>query len=190
MKQKSSALQARRDFLGVLFSIAGATIPGMSCKGRGKASNAMTFRMGERASAGKLVYLFTEASWKTTLGQGASARIPQHRFLLVNFSVTNNGGDQVAIPLLSLHDEKGNSYRELDSGEEVPNWMGLLRIVGPSETKTGAILFDAPLASYKLEITDGADIENELIAYVDIPLQMESDPVLAEPPALPVKPNQ
>lgn len=68
--------------------------------------------------------------------------------------------------------------------------MGLLRIVGPSETKTGAILFDAPLASYKLEITDGADIENELIAYVDIPLQMESDPVLAEPPALPVKPNQ
>ncbi|MCZ2151494.1 MAG: DUF4352 domain-containing protein [Bryobacterales bacterium] len=190
MKQKSSAVQARRHFLQASFSIAGAAILGVSCKSRSKAGNAITYRMGERASVGKLVYLLTEASWKPVLGQGASARVPHNRFLLLNFSVTNSGGDQVAIPLLSLYDEKGNSHRELDSGEDVPGWMGLLRMVSPSETKTGAILFDVPLTSYKLQITDGADLENELIAYIDIPLQMESDPVLSEPPALPVKPNQ
>jgi hypothetical protein len=155
-----------------------------SCSGRSKAKNAMSYPMGERASVGKLVYNVTEATWKPVLGEGATPRVPEHRFLLIRLNVTNSGPEPVGIPLLHVFDATGKQHRELDNGEHVEGWMGLLRMIGSTETKQGAILFDVPPASYKLQITDGADAENEIIAYVDVPFQMDADPVLAQPPAI------
>ena len=125
-----------------------------------------------------------ETQWKTTLGEGPAARIPEHRFLLVRITVANSGPVPVNVPLLSLYDANGKQYREIDNGENVDSWLGLLRTVNTAASFSGNMVFDLPPASYKLQITDGGDIENEQIAYVDIPLQLEADPVLSEPPAL------
>jgi hypothetical protein len=144
----------------------------------------MTYRMGERASAGKLIYNVLEAEWKRSLGEVGSGRIPEHRFLVLRITVANSGPETVTVPLLSIFDANGRQYREIDSGENVDNWLGLLRPLGTAASLAGNIVFDAPPASYKLQITDGADIENEIIAYVDVPLNMESDPILSEPPAV------
>ncbi len=180
MNQKSPVIQPRRHFL----ALAGASFLGIACSGRKAGAGGMTFRMGERATVGKLIYNVTEAQWKTNLGDGASARVPEHRFLVVRVTVTNSGTDQVAMPLLKIFDANGNSYLEQDNGEGVEGWMGFLRMMSGVETREGALLFDVVPASYKLQITDGGDAENEIVGYVDIPLQLESDPVLSEPPAI------
>lgn len=144
----------------------------------------MTYRMGDRASAGKLIYNVTEAEWKAALGEGAAARAPEHRFLIVRATITNSGPETAHMPLLSLYNAEGTQFRELDSGDQVSGWLGLLREVKPTQTLQGAMVFDVTPASYKLQITDGGDPEQEVIAYVDIPLQLEPDPVLSEPPAI------
>ncbi|MBL8176963.1 MAG: DUF4352 domain-containing protein [Bryobacterales bacterium] len=185
MKQKSTVIQPRRQFL----ALAGATLLGMSCKGRKGGLGGMTFRMGERATVGKLIYNVTEAQWKTNLGDGPSARVPEHRFLVVRVTITNSSTEQAGVPLLTVFDGTGKEHRELDNGEGVEGWMGFLRLLNGVETREGALLFDVPPASYKLQITDGGDAENEQVAYIDIPLQLESDPVLSEPPALPTAPG-
>lgn len=143
--------------------------------------------MGERSTVGKLIYNVTEASWKTDLGTSQGGRVAEHRFLVLRMAITNSGGDQVAVPLLSVFDTNGKSYRELDNGEGVEGWFGLVRLLKPVETQQGAIVFDVPRTTYRLQITDGGDPENENIAYVEIPLEMESDPVLSEPPAIPLQ---
>ena len=180
MKQKSPGIQPRRSFL----ALTGATFLSLACSGRKAGAGGMTFRMGERATVGKLIYNVTQAEWKTNLGEGASARVPDHRFLVVRVSVTNSGTDQASMPLLKLFDANGNEHRELDNGEGVEGWMGFLRMLNGVETREGALLFDVQPASYKLQVTDGGDTENEIVAYVDIPLRMDSDPVLSEPPAI------
>ncbi|MBL8217757.1 MAG: DUF4352 domain-containing protein [Bryobacterales bacterium] len=184
MKQKSPVIQPRRRFL----ALAGATFLGVSCSGRKAGAGGMTFRMGERATVGKLIYNVTEAQWKTNLGDGPSARVPEHRFLIVRITVTNSGTDQVGMPLLKVFDANGKEHLELDNGEGVEGWMGFLRMLNGVETREGALLFDVVPASYKLQVTDGGDAENEQVAYVDIPLQLDADPVLAEPPAIPSGP--
>lgn len=186
MKQNSPVIQPRRYFI----ALTAAVLAGASCSGRKSASGGLTFRMGERASVGKLIYNVTEAQWKTSLGEGSSTRVPQRRFLLVKMIVTNSGSDQVGLPLLSLYDASGESHRELDNGEGVEGWMGFLRVLGSVETREGTLLFDVPPASYKLQITDGADPENEQVAYIDIPLRLDADPVLSEPPAIGPPPKQ
>jgi len=145
----------------------------------------MTYRMGERASVGKLVYIVTEAEWQPALGDPASGgRIPENRFLQLRLTITNGGGETLHIPLLALYDADGKSTRESDNGEQVSGWLGLLRQIKPAETLQGAILFDVKPAAHKLQITDSGDPENELVAYVEIPLDLQPDPVLSEPPAI------
>lgn len=183
MEQKPVSIQARRAFLSAMIPAAAFAVSSCS-QLRSKTAGAMTFRMGERASVGKLIYNVLETQWKTTLGDGPSARIPENRFLLLRITVANSGQAAVNIPLLSVFDANGKQYREIDNGENVDSWLGLLRSVGTAASLSGSILFDLPPASYKLQITDGGDIENEMIAFVDIPLQLEADPVLSEPPAL------
>ena len=185
MKQKPPVIQPRRHFL----ALAGATLLGISCSGRKPGSGGMTFRMGERATVGKLIYNVTEAQWKTNLGEGSTARVPDHRFLIVRLTVTNSGTEQIGMPLLKLYDATGTEYIERDNGDGVEGWMGFLRTLNGVETREGALLFDVAPASYKLQVTDGGDTENEVVAYVDIPLQLESDPVLSEPPAIPSAPG-
>ncbi len=152
-----------------------------------KGNKAQSLPMGERASVGKLIYTANETEWKTSLGEGATAKVPQHRFLLIKISVTNGAPSPVAVPLLSLYDANGKQFRELDEVEGVPQWLGALRMLGPVETKEGIIVFDVPPAAYKLQITDAGDLESEILAYIDIPLRMEANPVLTEPSALPKK---
>lgn len=180
MKQKSPVIQPRRQFL----ALAGASLLAISCSGRKAGAGGMTFRMGERATVGKLIYNVTEAQWKTSLGDGPSTRVPQHRFLVVRLTVTNSGTEQMGMPLLKVFDANGTEHMELDNGEGVEGWLGFLRMLNGVETREGALLFDIAPASYKLQVTDGGDAENEQVAYVDIPLQLDAEPTLSEPPAI------
>lgn len=145
---------------------------------------AITYQMGERAAVGKLIYNVTHLEWKSSLGEESSLRAPTNRFLVLTATITNAGTEPASVPMLSLYDAKGAPHRELDDGDGVTGWLGLLRLIKPIETVQGSMLFDVPLASYKLQITDGAEPEQEVIAYVNVPLQLESDPVFSEPPAI------
>ena len=185
MKQKSTVIQPRRQFL----VLACTTFAGIACQGRKPGSGGISYRMGERATVGKLIYNVTETQWKTTLGDNSTPRVPERRFLLVKLTVTNSGTEPVGLPLLRLFDANGNDHRELDNGDGVEGWMGYLRMLNGVETREGTLLFDVAPASYKLQITDGGDAENEIIGYVDIPLRMEADPNLSEPPAIPAAPD-
>jgi hypothetical protein len=182
MNQYYPHLQPRRRFLAASVSTAALSIAGLSCKRAG--SRAQSFRMGERASIGKLIYIASRTEWKTTIGDGAGARLPHDRFLFLYLTITNGGGAAIAVPLLSLYDANGKQHRELDDIENLPSWLGALRMLAPVETREGLLVFDVPVASYKLQITDAAEVENEQIAYIDVPLHLESDPVLTEPSAI------
>lgn len=157
----------------------------MSCKARKTAPGVLTYRMGERVSVGSVIYTILHAEWKTSVGEGRGGRTPQHRFLELRLNVTNSGPKEVGIPLLSLFDPNGKQYRELDDVEGVPGWLGLYRMLKQVETQQGTIVFDAPPGAYKLQVTDGGEPGSEVIAYVDIPLNLDADPALTEPPALP-----
>jgi hypothetical protein len=152
------------------------------------------FQMGERANVGPLTYNVVETTWRSQLGNEFNMRVPQQRFLLVTISVTNGGGKEISAPLFSLEDDKGQSFQELDKGDGVDNWFGLLRTIEPAQTSQGRLLFDVPLGSYKLRVTDGGDPGVEKFAWIDIPLRMDTDtgvdtPVPAAPPSpdVPVK---
>jgi hypothetical protein len=91
------------------------------------------------------------------------------------------GGSKVSIPVLQLENYNGRSYRELEGGESISNWLGVLRTVRPAETLEGQILFDVPLTSYRLRVPDGAGPGEEKYAWISIPLRLDVD----APPALP-----
>jgi len=139
----------------------------------------LTYKMGEKVSLGTLTYNVVEATWATQLGEGFKVRTPQKRFLIVNISVTNGGGKEVALPLLSLEDTQGQLISESENSEGVPGGMGILRIVNPAQTLQGGMLFDVPLASYKLRLTDGGEPGSEKFAFVEIPLRMQGDNIQA-----------
>jgi hypothetical protein len=91
----------------------------------------------------------------------------------------NSGGADLIVPNVTVEDDQGNSYSELQNGDGVPDWIGYLRQVKPAESVRGNLLFDAPPAHYRLRITD----ENEeKSAYVDIPLSFGVE----APPDMPV----
>src|SRR6185369_1549716 len=79
-----------------------------------------TYALGERIALGHLVYVVFETQWLTQIGEGADARVPQHRFFLVRLSTVNSLGTEVMVPNLVLEDDNGNTYPELSSGEGVP----------------------------------------------------------------------
>ena len=53
--------------------------------------------------------------------------------------------------------------------------MGLLRTLSPAQTLEGKLLFDVPLTSYRLRLTDGAGPGIEKYGWVSIPLRMDVD---------------
>jgi hypothetical protein len=131
-----------------------------------------SYTLGEKVGLGHIIYSVYETAWATQFGEGAAARIPQHRFFLVNMTAVNSGGDDVIVPNVTIEDDKGNSYPELSNGDGAPNWIGYLRKVKPAESAQGNLLFDAPPAHYKLRILD----ENEEnAAYIDIPLSFGAE---------------
>jgi len=143
------------------------------------------YQMGDKIPAGPLTYNVVEKVWRSQLGENFQTRMPENRFLLVTISATNNGGNDVSVPLLQLEGPDGKVYRELENGEGVDNWFGIVRTLGSGQTQQGRILFDVPLSSYRLRLSDG-DSASGHFTYVQIPLQMDDD----TPPAIPVPDKQ
>jgi hypothetical protein len=129
-------------------------------------------RMGERVTAGSLVYNVFEDQWKAQLGQGTDTRVPKDRFFLVRLSVVNGGATELMVPTMTLLDDAGQTYAELSSGDQVPDWIGYLRRAKPAETLQGNAVFDVPPKHYRLRVTD----ENSQKSYdIDIPLSFASE---------------
>jgi hypothetical protein len=135
----------------------------------------LDYPMGEKVPLGPLTYDVIQSTWRNQLGEGLNIRSPQQRFLLITISVTNGGGKEVALPLFKLENDRGESVTESDNPEGVPNGIGILRSVTPAQTLQGSLLFDVPLASYKLILTDGGEPGLEKTAFVDVPLRMDVD---------------
>jgi hypothetical protein len=133
------------------------------------------YDMGERVTLGPLTYNVIESAWRSQLGGEFKVRIPQQRFLMITISVTNGGGKDVSVPLLTLENQNGDTIHEIENGEGVDNWFGILRTVAPAQTQQGRVVFDVPLSTYKLRLTDGGDAANEKYAWVNIPLHMDPD---------------
>jgi hypothetical protein len=133
------------------------------------------FQMGERATVGPLTYNVVETAWRSQLGNEFKLRMPQQRFLVVTVSVTNGGGKEISVPLFEIEDQKGQTFQESGNGDGVDNWFGLVRTLEPAQTQQGLLVFDVPLASYRLRVTDGADPGAEKFAWIDLPLRMDVD---------------
>lgn len=149
--------------------------------------------MGERVTVGPLTYNVIESVWRSQLGDVFKTRVPQQRFLLIDITVTNGGGKEISVPLLTLENQSGETFPESENGEGVDNWFGILRTLSPAQTQQGRLVFDVPLTSYRLRLTDGGEPGTEKYAWVEIPLRIDTDtgvsspiPGTATPPA-PVK---
>jgi hypothetical protein len=116
-----------------------------------------------------------ESSWQSQLGTDFKLRIPDQRFLMITVSVTNGGGREISVPFLMLENSAGKTFLESDDGDGMDNWFGLLRTLNPAQTQQGRLLFDVPLSSYKLRLTDGGPAGSEKYTWVEIPLRVDSD---------------
>ncbi len=124
--------------------------------------------MGERAQVGSLIYTVFDTQWAISLGEQPNQRIPKNRFFIVNFSVVNSGNQSASVPTLSLVDDAGVIYQEVENVEGAPNWLGPIRTVRPADSVQGTVVFDVPTERFKLRISD----EEDRFAYVAIPLSL------------------
>jgi hypothetical protein len=125
------------------------------------------FSMGEPVELGHLIYRVFETQWLTQVGEGVSARVPQSRFFVIRVSVTSSGDGELFVPAAVLENDGGAQFQEVENGDQLPSWLGLVRKIKPAEPLQGNVIFDVPAAHYRLLLTD----ENEQRkAYVDIPL--------------------
>jgi len=139
-------------------------------------------QMGELVTLGPVIYNVLETEWRAGIGEAISQTIPENRFLLIRMTVTNSGDRDVAIPLFTLEDQDGKTYLEESSVENLPDWLGLLRVIKPAATLQGRALFDVPVGDYKLRVTDGGELESERTALVEIPLAFGApDPLQSIP---------
>ncbi len=127
---------------------------------------------GEKAEVGHLSYTIVDSQVLTQLGEDPSQRIPRERFMLVQISVTNSSNVDNPIPSVELVGDSGTTYQELSDGSGAPNWLGIVRHVGPGQTERGNVLFDAPAAHYKVRFKDEMS-NNEILA--DLPLSFERE---------------
>jgi hypothetical protein len=138
-------------------------------------SGQTTFQAGEAAAAGPLVYNVVQTTWRTEYGELLRKRMPQNRFLQITLSVTNKGTQSVSLPFFSLEGDNQASYKEVEDGTGVGNWFGVIREIGPGDSRQGNLIFDVPLKSYRLRLTDGGDPTSEKYVWVEIPLNLETD---------------
>ena len=158
-----------------------ALAAGLALAGCKKESQQTDFQMGERVVATPMLYNVVQTMWRTQLGDLFKVRVPDHRFLLISLSATNNGGKPVAVPFLTLEGSNREEFHELQTGDGVDNWFGLLREIAPGETRVGNIVFDVPLASYRLRLTDGGEPGSERLVWVEIPLRIDTDTGVTAP---------
>jgi hypothetical protein len=143
----------------------------------------LTYEMGERVENGPFTYTVVESTWASQLGEGFNLRAPQNRFLILSVSITNGGGSEASVPLLSLEASNGQIYQELVDGSGVPDWMGALRTIKPASTMTGRIIFDVPLSSFHLRLPDAGEPGYEKYAMVEIPLRLDVQQVQSPMPS-------
>lgn len=181
-------LMFRRAELISFFLLAAASSVLNGCGGKSN-NTPVEYEMGDRVTVGPLTYNVVETAWRSQLGSDFKLRVPQDRFLLITVSVTNGGGKDVSVPLLSLENQGGKIYQESDNSEGVDNWFGLLRTLTPAQTQQGRLLFDVPLTSYRLRVPDGGEPGNDKAKFIRIPLRMDADSGLDTAPtvAAPVK---
>jgi hypothetical protein len=130
-------------------------------------NQAILYAAGDKATVGPLVYNVTDTEVADKLGDDPnSERTPQDRFVLVRVSVSNSGPEEEPIPAMTLVDDGGHNYTELSDGAGVTNWLGVVRKVGPTQTETGVVVFDAPTKHYRLRLNDPLD-EKEIA--IDVP---------------------
>ena len=153
-----------------LLAVFAATLVIPGCTGR-QNSLRLDYEMGERVTVGPLTYNVVESSWRSQLGNEFKLRTPEQRFLMITISVTNGGGHEISVPLLTLENGNGQTYLESDNGEGVDSWFGILRTLAPAQTQQGRILFDVPLSSYGLRLSDGGSAGTEKYAWIQIPLR-------------------
>lgn len=157
-------------------------VPCLALEGcHAKVDNRIDYDMGERVVVGPLTYNVVESTWRSQLGDAFKLRLPEQRFLLLTVSVTNGGGRDISVPLLTLQNQNGQTFQELENGDGVDQWFGILRTIPPAQTQQGKILFDVPLSSYKLRLTDGGNPGSEKFAWVNIPLRMDVDTSIDTP---------
>ena len=129
--------------------------------------------MGERVAVGPITYNVFEASWKNELAGNDGHRTPMNRYLVLRLSVTNGGNNDFSLPLLRLEGSDGKIYIEEQSGEGVESWLGLIRVISANQTTDGRILFDVPPGTYRLQVVDNGDLEDQKARYVEIPFTVE-----------------
>ena len=171
----------KRPVLPSLCLLTIALAAGLALAGCKKESQQTDFQMGERVIATPMLYNVVQTMWRTQLGDLFKVRVPDHRFLLISLSATNSGGKPVAVPFFTLEGSNHEEYRELQTGDGLDNWFGLLREIAPGETKSGNIVFDVPLASYRLRVTDGGEPGSEKLVWVEIPLRIDTDTGVTAP---------
>ncbi len=132
------------------------------------------FRIGDNVRVGPFTYTVIESHWKPQLSGTLSTRVPEQQFLMIRLTITNSGGKEASVPLLSLEDKRGSEYRELQDGSGVDNWLGLIRTIAPAQTEDGWIVFDVPQNDYILRCVSGGDEETEQVSRVEIPLSLDS----------------
>jgi hypothetical protein len=162
--------------LQITLSAAGLlALPFLSgCSGGGQTHPTQLYRMGERTTVGPLIYTVLEAEWRQQLGDGPNPRMPKHRFLVLRLAINNSSNRDVSVPLLSLVDSSGKTYQEESESLGVIDWLGLLRTIQASIPEEGRIIFDAPLAAYKLRVVDDGEVGQEQVAMIEIPLQLDA----------------
>jgi hypothetical protein len=141
----------------------------------------INYQMGERITDGAVVYNVVQTTWRTQLGDIFNTRIPQNRFLMIMLSATNGGGSETSLPFFALEGPNSKEYKEVENGEGVNNWFGLLRTLSPAETRQGNLVFDVPLTSYRLRLTDGGEPGTEKMVWVEIPLHLDTDTSISMP---------
>jgi hypothetical protein len=129
-----------------------------------------TYKLGQEVQVGDLTYTVVSADWTDRI-EGAT---PKNRFLVVRLSVRNRGNNTVPLRGLELVNAAGDHIQERTEGvENAPDYLGIMRNLEPGDYRTGAVVFDAPLAAYNLSVPDGGDIENERVAHIELPVQVE-----------------
>jgi hypothetical protein len=140
------------------------------------------YSAGEKAEVGGLSYSVIDSQIYQQLGEDpANPRMPQNRFITVQVSILNAGGEEAPIPGMTLVDDSGQTYNELPDGTGVHNWLGMSRRVSPTQTETGMILFDAPAKHYRLRLTD--EFEPVEVA-IDIPLSFIHERINSATPSV------
>lgn len=143
----------------------------VGCSSTSKASKSAR-PMGERIQLGPLAYTVYEADWLNDLGDGSNLRTPKNRFLVVRLSIENVGNREATVPLLMVENEAAQDLLELDNGQGVAAWLGLLRQIPPGDRIEGRIVFDVPMGAYNLRLTDGGEPDKERVGYVHLPVKL------------------